>query len=242
MNEDYSFVGEEPIITDSEAESYVGENEVAPPMWSADWKPYVFSKFLPGEVIEKNGQELPRCDALRRVINQVMGKIISSSILQLSPPTKKWQAATVACHVEVLLKNGEIVTQDGVADVSSLNTNNGYEKYASATAFTRAESAAFRKLLCLVGVVTIEEANFEKGDDKVEAPIYEAVTDLDAPQELISGTQLTLIRTLSSRLKIDLDKLMEGKSTYEDGKNLVSQLNVWQNFKNDIPMDLLIKE
>lgn len=232
MNEDFSFVGEEPEVET--------DLEVGPPVWSPDWKPYVFSKFLEGEVIEKNGQELPRCDALRRVINQVMGKIISSSILQLSPPTKEWQAATVACHVEVLLKNGEIVTQDGVADVSSLNTNNGYEKYASATAFTRAESAAFRKLLCLVGVVTIEEANFEKGEDKEEVPIHEAVTDLDAPQELMTGTQLTLIRTLAARCKIDLDKLMEGKTTYAEGKELSSQLNVWQKFPADIPPELLL--
>ena len=117
-----------------------------PAYGSKEWSDYVMSKFEPHELIDGN----PICAGLRRVVDDVLGSIVSSRPVQVWPSTDVNGPGRATVVFEVVINwmdSGELRTFAEVADVWHGNTDDLFCAHPVATASTRAEGRALRKAL-----------------------------------------------------------------------------------------------
>lgn len=117
-----------------------------------NWSDYVLSELDSSE--KKDGQ--PTTAGLRRVSRQLGFDIIDSTtnIIQ-APNDGNDYSATVLVQLSYLYDT-HVRTTCGAADISEKNTDSKYGKHSVATAETRAEGRALRKML-LIDCITAEE-------------------------------------------------------------------------------------
>jgi len=179
-----------------------------------DWTEYVLSKLYDDEMFDGK----PKVDGLRRISEELIGPLLSieSEPLQVPTPDNQWHS-TVRCRIVCQKHNTDmIVTVDGCADVGHNNTQSVFSRHSVATAESRAESRAYRKLLRLRNIITAEESvNIDElGDDK------------------INGTQINMIDSICKKLNININKWLSthgildiNKISHSKGIQLCEELN-----------------
>jgi len=195
------------------------EEGTQPAFGTESWHDYVMRQFHDNELINN----APTCDGCRRVLEQVVGVIVSTSIPSYIGPTRdNYGTATVVVEISVYITNeshpavGRTITVQEIADVNHANTDEPYNKYPSATAATRAEGRALRKLLRLRGVTTAEE---------VSQVAEEEDSNEWAPEEPITDSQIAVIDMLcnSDRLNMSvLHFINSGRKNYGDIREVTS--------------------
>ena len=147
----------------------------APEFGSEGW-----SNFLRGQLRkgEKDQDGNPRVSGLRRLTQEYFGTIVQStaSVVQAPSPDNKYTA--VVSHTVVVAHGGDrndlrMFTE--VADVHLGNIDEMFAAHPTATASTRAESRALRKLLQLNGctaeeLISVEGGNFVPDDEVLASP------------------------------------------------------------------------
>ena len=212
-------------VVDEGGESVEGES-FDPEMGDPEWTDHVLSLLDKDEMI--NGS--PTVDGLRRITELVIGRIVSSKTIihQVPTPENQYRASVVVslCVSEDVTR--ELLEVDGAADVCMQNCDSPYYKYPVATAETRAEGRALRRLLRLKKVVAAEE---------VSKNAYEPEVNLINDDSLINETQIRFLEILSQRLDINLKKLVQKdypevhnikELPYLDSKKLQEKINGFQ--------------
>lgn len=188
------------------------------------WSEYILSKLTDDE----KEDTYPRADGLRRLVEQEISPIVSieTNIIQ-APQNGNNMTSTV--RTTIRLANGE--KYDAVTDVQKDDCISPYNQHISAIAETRAEGRAYRKILRLKNTVTKEEM----------------VDGKPVSEDNISKNQIFLIDNLSSRLDINVEKLLNllfqdkiktniSSYSHDDGILIAQKLNELQS--KSVPEDL----
>jgi hypothetical protein len=229
---------------DTAMQAYTEEEiqAIAPAFASDGWQEYVMTQFKDEEL----DNDAPKCDGCRRVCEVVLGSIISSTLPRSAPPTTSNNGtATVVSRVEVLIHNdshplmGQVIVCEEIADVNKDNCDHPYYKHASATAATRAEGRALRKLLRLNGVITAEEAS-----ERAETTDSDCDWEVDLP---ISDSQISVLDMLCKRMDINvMDFINSGRRSYDEiemvtrstGQRMIQELNKLQRKTKERPQNV----
>jgi len=209
--EDAEEVTEEIKVCGDPIEEADAEEEVPPPFNSAQWSDYVFRQFEEDELEDGTS---PVCDALRRVVGELIGPILSREIVHVTPGVRENNGtATVGRRIRVKVANpahpayGEILIEEEIADCGRQNTDHPFVNHAPATASTRAEGRAYRKLLGLSRVLAAEEKS---------KAAEEAHEDFEVDNSAIAPEQVNVIDMLCKRLNISvLEYINAGKAHYK---------------------------
>jgi hypothetical protein len=238
---DQMFAEAEEETEDTAMQPYTEEEsqQVMPAYASEEWHEYVMRQFREDELVE----EAPTCDGCRRVVEQVLGTIVSSTLLNVYPPnTTNNGTATVSVCIDLLVTNeshplcGQRMVCEEIADVNKDNCDHPYYKYASATAASRAEGRALRKLLRLRNVTTAEEKS-----EKAETTDADCEWHVDEP---VSDSQISVLDMLCGRLDISvMDFVNSGKRVYDEietvtkstAQRMIQELNKIQRKQKNKP-------
>ena len=201
---------------EEELDAYGASEEQAPSMDSKGWADYVMSQFEMDELEQGN----PTCDGLRRVTEALIGPIVSRKVSVIQAPTKEnLGTATVTCAVEVLnnipshILYNVTISEEDAADVNKFNTQKPYHLHATATAATRAEARALRKMLRLKKVVAVEELAGEGEEDFIDAW---------KPSDPVQEEQISLLDIVCQRCDVNvMEYINSGEKIY----NSVVDLN-----------------
>jgi len=159
-------------------------------MTDPGWPEFVLSHLEENEKIKGH----PKADSLRRLTELLIGQVVQiRTQVPQCPSMESNGRATVIVHVTVepYDTNLTVMQASGAADVGVNNTEQLFAKFPVATAETRAEGRAYRKLLRLINVVTAEEVVDEN-------QIYD-------PDDRISSQQISMIDVMCSSVKLDID-------------------------------------
>lgn len=163
-----------------------------------EWTEFVLSRLENDELHEG----YPTVDGLRRVTEAVYGEIVDSQTNMLEIPdgnyTKCTAKHTLTVHKYATQRN---VTVNAVIDVRKENTQSPFDKFLVATADSRAEGKAFRRLLKLK-IVTAEELTEEEDD-----------IDLNL---LIKEEQILVIDNLCKRNNLNVMKVVNKYGKYKN--------------------------
>jgi hypothetical protein len=186
----------------------VAEEEKTPLMSDPKWEEFVLSKFEPLEL----EQGRPKVHGLRRVVRLLLGPIRTSSAKIVQCPTiENGQRATVEYTVKVwqvksldAYDGPHILKYTDVSDAWMENVNGiEFARHPSATASTRSEGRALRKLLNLSTPAAEEIAIIPADENAMEGNVSE--------------NQITRIDLKCEELKINVMKFINmGKNKYED--------------------------
>jgi hypothetical protein len=193
------------------------ETPEIPEMTSPDWSAYVMSHLEEDEVYEIVGTVCPSSDGLRRVMELLIGPIISCEIIDhVAPNNSNNMSSTVVVRITVYVKNEDHplhkheIFFDEIVNVGGYNTKEPYSKHQSATAKTKAEGRAYKKILRLTNVQTVEEVR------------ESSHTDLPDETKTITDSQIGVIDRLCSRIDIDVVEFINsGKHQYDSVKNIL---------------------
>lgn len=239
VNSEVDFIGERDVII---AES----NE--PQYGSKQWHEYIMSRFDPEELFDGN----PTCAGLRRVVEDVLGSIVSSgpSEVFVFPPANENGPgrATVVYEVIIDWKNsGNYRTYKEVADVWHGNTDDLFAAHPAATASTRAEGRALRKALkvrCLAAEELAKKDVAAMVRNSVSVKV-EAPTNGEMKQnERITMAQLNFLDKKCSQLNIDVVKFLESENvnlnlaSKQDGMKVLDRLNQHQTGQSKLLADV----
>lgn len=185
---------------------------------STEWPDHVMSLFAESELVEINdGEKVPNVAGLRRVAEQLLGRVIKSGPTQIWPVLDQNNIrATVVYEVVFSPTQIDVVSFSDVADVCYSNTDNFFLSYAVATASTRAEARALRKALKLRCVAAEEVCKKD--------PAKEVVSE-----NKITPEQMTLIDKKCKSHNIDLIKFINAgekkyRSPYDVTKETASKM------------------
>lgn len=213
----------------------VNDEPVLPKMGTQEWTDYILEMMKPEEL--PNGY--PTADGLRSVVH-ALGWFINHANAKVAqaPSSVNDHVATVEYTISVNTEPnnkyaGSIFggpstnrTVTEVSDASARYIKDPYRKNLSATAATKAEGRALRKLLCLKNVLTSEE-----------------MKDEEEAEGLISEIQKTAITTLCRKTKLDLNKAVEAiinkpldKCNSTEAKVITQELNKYRDGKNTIDL------
>ena len=174
-----------------------------PEFGSSEWHYYVMSFLEEDEVHDVNGVMCPSCDGLRRIVEILVGPIISTVVKDSVPPdNNNGQTATVVASVIINVRNmnhplnGMDIVGEDIVDVGPNNAKDPFCNHPSATAFTKAEGRVYKKFLRLRNVQTVEEAK-ESSTVVVEDP------DRD-----ITVGQISVIDRICSRINVDVNEFI----------------------------------
>lgn len=199
IDEDATFIVEideedSPISEDPEDIIKISEFQI-PEFGSQGWSEHVLSHLADDEMVNGN----PKCDGLRRIIEKLIGPIQYKQITDITPPCLNNEfTSTVAINIEVMVTNenhplcGKMIQESDIADVGPHNTETPYVNHPSATACTRAEGRAFRKLLRLKNVRAAEEIS-----DIAEMDFFPEYTN-------ITESQIDLLNVICQRCDINV--------------------------------------
>jgi hypothetical protein len=138
------------------------------------WTDYVMSLLTDKE---KSEGKYPRIPGLRRMVKKFLGPIVTTTthIAQCPTPENEQRASVV---VAVTVLDGEVyVRADGASDTYWGNTDKPYRNHPVATAETKAEGRALKKLLN-IDVLTADE-KVDKLEDNI---LGENVGNISQPQ------------------------------------------------------------
>ena len=219
-----------------------------PAYGSKEWNDYVMSKFESHELIDGN----PICAGLRRVVDDVLGSIVSSRPVQVWPSTDVNGPGRATVVFEVVINwmdSGELRTFAEVADVWHGNTDDLFCAHPVATASTRAEGRALRKALkvkCLAAeelakkdIVSIvrQSVNADQGE---EGEWNE--------EDVISLPQINFIDAKCKQLDINVVEFINvGSDSYssisdvtkQTASKMLSTLNEYQTKSKSAPDKIL---
>lgn len=170
----------------------------SPHRFSVEWTDYVLSLFSDDELV--NGA--PRTDALRRVAGLLLEKdncYISNSTTEIKQATPDY---VVAEHRIVVHNNdGLFIKQVSAAvDVRSDVLPAPYNKHLVASACTKAEGKALRRLLGVV-LYTAEEIASDSNTGIVRGT---SDPNVQAHVDKINDQQIMAMQTMAKRLNVDL--------------------------------------
>jgi hypothetical protein len=176
------------------------------------WTDHVLSLLSDDEKIAGN----PTTDGLRRIFEIALDCCVTEAktdVVQTPEPNNE-KRATVVHTISYVLKsvdsndeNLKYRSVSGAADVYWGNCDKIYRNHPVAVAETRAEGRALRRALKLRKVVAAEEIAKDIDDHP----------DADSVNK-ITNNQINFIDTLSSRLNINVSKLLENNNL--DSKNI----------------------
>lgn len=134
-----------------------------PSRYDPEWTNYVLGHLTKREKAEKDGNILPYTVGLRRLTELFMGQIIDTDVhtVQAASPENE-KRATVEVHITVDV-DGQHIRSSDVADCYIGNTDDPYANHPAATAATKAEGRALKRLLGL-NCYTAEELPNELRD------------------------------------------------------------------------------
>ena len=166
-----------------------------PLMTDPAWPDFVLSHLEEHEKIKGH----PKADSLRRLTELLIGQVVSiETDVPGCPSIENGGRATVIVKivVEPYDTNLSPMQASGAADVYPGNTEQLFAKFPVATAETRAEGRAYRKLLRLINVMAAEEV-------VDESQIFDPSDKIDLPQ-------MNMIQTMCSagRLNINIESLL----------------------------------
>lgn len=187
--------------------------KVVPSISSPAWQDYVLSHLQENEKIKGH----PKADSLRRLTELLLGPIVNiDTQVPQCPDQNNNYRATVIVSIDVettnsLDYNGLMIRASGAADVFPGNTEQLFAKFPVATAETRAEGRAYRKLLRLVNIVTAEELVDEN-------QIYD-------PTDRIDTAQIMMIKQMCStnKLNINVEELLSKYNIQVDSLEKISK-------------------
>jgi hypothetical protein len=227
----------EAVDLDSLSEDAADPGDAPPPAPPAPlrtdpgWSDHVMSLFAPDEVSPDGN---PFVFGLRRVVQLVLGEVVSSRCKVEQPPTYAaggmLQPAVVSYEVQIRLPYGETVSYADCADVFHANTEPQFSRFPTATASTRAEARALRKALGLRRCAA---------EEMTEVPIEQPTH--------ITSAQVKFIETLCRKLDIDVMKFINsgksryasiGEVPYETAKKMNERLHQYQQQRDLIPEEL----
>lgn len=214
------------------------EQPIQPSMDSPEWADYVLSQFRSDEMDQGN----PTCDGLRRVTESLIGPITGRDVqIHQAPNKENYGTATVICTVRVLnnipshLLFGREISEQDAADVNKYNTQAPFHLHPTATATTRAEARALRKLLRLKKVIAAEELAGDVVDD---------FADAWSPSDPVQDEQINLLDIVCQRCDINVMEYVNSgervyNTIYELDKNkaqtMIQHINKIQQGKADRP-------
>lgn len=208
-----------------------------PKITDIEWTDYVLNLLSDDEKIAGN----PTTDGLRRIFELALNcKVISStSTVVQSPDPNNEKRATVVHSISYVLKNIEenikdlnIVSIDGAADVYWGNCDKTYRNHPVAVAETRAEGRALRRALRLRKVVAAEEIS----KDIEDHPDANTVSK-------ISNAQINFIDIMAQRLNINVSKLLTDHQlsadniysiSHDEAVNIIRLLSKYQQNTSEI--------
>jgi hypothetical protein len=167
----------------------IDPEKVIPLMSDPDWSEYVMKQFEEDEMMDGN----PTVDGLRRVTHKLIGKIVSSrcNVVSAPIPNNDWSATV---EHEVVIKSDEgLLSFRETADVTIMNCEPEFRRFATSTASTRAEARALRKALMLRKVIAAEEVTVVPPETA------------DNPGKIVQS-QITFITQLCKRNDINMNK------------------------------------
>lgn len=218
-------VDEEEIETVKENEQEEKEIKICDPEWSD----YVLSHLREDEKIKGH----PKADSLRRLTELLFGSVISVTTKVVQCPSLENNGrATVVVKLKVEGYNGVYYEASGAADVYPGNTEQLFAKFPVATAETRAEGRAYRKILRLQNVVAAEELVDEN--------------EIVDPGNQITPEQKKMIDVLGERLNLNVEKFLESyditlerfdKITETKARELCKIVNSYQ--ETNVPENLV---
>ena len=240
------------LTVDVDEEKEKMEEEVTestmPAYGSRGWNDYVMSKFESHELIDGN----PICDGLRRVVDDVLGSIVSSRPTQVWPSTDVNGPGRATVVFEVVINwmdSGELRTFAEVADVWHGNTDDLFCAHPVATASTRAEGRALRKALkvkCLAAEELAKKdiVSIVRQSVNVDQGIDGEWNEEDA----ISVPQINFIDAKCKQLDINVTNFINaGSDTYgsinevskQTASKILSTLNEYQTKSKNMPDKIL---
>jgi hypothetical protein len=157
----------------------------------------------------------PIRDGLTRVTEKLIGPIIKREIKSYTPMSDT-NRGTATVHVSLTIIpykishlqsfNIQTITEDGIAEVNSRNTINPFYLHACATASSKAEAQALRKVLRLRKIVSADELS--PADIELEGDVFN-------PDTIISKEQISIIDLICRRVNISvLDFISSGEIKY----------------------------
>jgi len=211
-----------------------------PPLWASEnWHEYVMRQFTDDEL---DGGK-PIRDGLVRVSEKLIGPMVSRKVVNFSAPSDSNRGtSTVHMRLKFLVTNeahplyNEYLTEDGIAEVNSRNTPAPFHMHPSASASSKAEAQALRKVLRLRKMVAADEVT---PDDMVlDGDVY-------MPEVPIVEEQITVIDLLCKRTNNSvLDFINSGQSKYvfveqipsSKAQTMIKFLNEIQSGKKESPI------
>lgn len=207
-----------------------------------NWNDFVLTLFDESELVDG----VPNCAGLRRVTELLVGPIVVSRPKQIFPVVDDLsRRATVSYEINVLVDQNNkygyigregLLSYEDVADVDRNNTEYLYLAHSVATASTRAEARALRKLLKL-RVISAEE------NTKVDLSQTMSESDPDR----LSEPQIIVLDKQCSKMDIDVNKFINSGekkylSIYEIKRDtaikMIEVLNDYNNNRTSIPDDI----
>lgn len=231
--------GLETVSFDDISEDIVQDGAVpqntAPLPSDPEWTQYVMDKLTKKE---KYKDKYPKVDGLRRLAYKMYGHLLSSQ-----SRVEHVSNNVVIIRHTLIIHNPEDpyleIKIDGLADATENNTISPYNKFLTATADTRAEGRALKRLLKLQ-VTTAEELEQESG--------FDFIVDSD---EFINSNQINFINIMCGKsergLDINIKKLVEhmygklyknGQLKHEHAAAITAQLSEFQREPQNIPEDI----
>lgn len=224
IDDDNIEINEEVIINDPTV--------VRPEMTDPAWPDFVLSHLVDNE--KSDGH--PKSDGLRRLTELFIGKILEiNTEVPQCPNVENENHATVIVSIVVDSQHGPLKAS-GAADVFRGNTESVFCRHSVATAETRAEGRAYRKMLRLVNVITAEELVNEKhldidyGVDKIESAQIRMIDQMCLPEKLNIN-----VEKLLNNMDISLDKF--NNISKSKAQEICQRINAYQ-YEIPIPEEI----
>lgn len=219
--------------TENVEETLSQQIEERPSIYDYAWTDWVLSKLEDDEFIKIHNNKCPTVDAVRRLVEKYIGRIVQiRSIVHQCPNPENWHRATVQVDVSVDDgMGGQVVS--GVSDVNSQNTDKPFCYHAAATAETKAEGRAYKKILRLRKVNTAEEvsANVDYEDET-----FGKVTEfqMNFLETLCRDKMNVNVQKVLNKLYPDVNNIKDLR--FSEAQTLFKELHSWQQI--GIPEDV----
>lgn len=194
------------------------------------WHDYIISLLTPDELDGGN----PTTDGLRRVAKLFWHMSQNTDIFE-----SRIDFAAVKCTINATNRRGDyenplVKVIQAVADAHNGSTNDPYARHMLATAETKAEGRALRKLLGLRRILCAEEAGLP------QRSAAQNVTDA-CPPELLHVIGILASRANVNVIKLirDLDISVDKPLTKESGDRIQNMLNAYANSSKATPESLI---
>lgn len=213
------------------------KEKVVPAIGSVEWQDFVVSELTNKELSDGS----PTAAGLRRVCELHYGNIIDSNTEVIQFPNKEINRAVVRYTVRCIPyqdKTNASYSPISVAACAESNESNLDSKFFAhmvATAETRAEGRALKKLMCL-NFSTAEELI---GSSNADNPEMASEVKCRAIKKMCDNLELNIGKFLAKYAEISATQL-ENRKTLSKAKaeSLLSILNDFSNDKTKIPGDV----